>query len=59
MLKAFIYKGIKSAKVVGGLEIHFGGFEQSNGHKEYKKLNSEFKAAISMYRKNQKTVQVL
>ena len=24
-LKAFIYKGIKSAKVVGGLEIHFGG----------------------------------
>lgn len=24
-LRAFIYKGIKSAKVVGGLEIHFGG----------------------------------
>ena len=26
-LKAFIYKGIKSAKVVGGLEMHFGGLE--------------------------------
>lgn len=35
------------------------GFEQSNGHNSLKKLNSEFKAAISMYRKNQKTVQVL
>ena len=29
------------------------GFELTNGHKEYKKLNSELKAAISMYRKNQ------
>ena len=28
------------------------GFEHTNGHKEYKKLNSELKAAISMYRKN-------
>lgn len=28
------------------------GFEQANGHKEYKKLNSELKAAISMYSKN-------
>ena len=26
-LKAFIYKGIKFAKVVGGLEMHFGGLE--------------------------------
>lgn len=30
------------------LESMIEGFEQSNGHKEYKKLNSEFKAAISM-----------
>lgn len=30
------------------LESVLEGFEQSNGHKEYKKLNSEFKAAISM-----------
>lgn len=30
------------------LENMYVGFEQSNGHKEYKKLNSEFKAAISM-----------
>ena len=35
------------------LESVLEGFEQSNGHKEYKKLNSELKAAISMYRKNQ------
>ena len=28
------------------------GFELTNGHKEYKKLNSELKAAISMYSKN-------
>ena len=35
------------------LESLLEGFEQSNGHKEYKKLNSELKAAISMYRKNQ------
>ena len=26
-LKAFNYKGIKFAKVVGGLEMHFGGLE--------------------------------
>lgn len=30
------------------LESLLEGFEQSNGHKEYKNLNSEFKAAISM-----------
>lgn len=30
------------------MESLLEGFEQSNGHKEYKKLNSEFKAAISM-----------
>ena len=41
------------------LESVLEGFEQSNGHNSLKKLNSEFKAAISMYRKNQKTVQVL
>lgn len=41
------------------LESLLEGFEQSNGHNSLKKLNSEFKAAISMYRKNQKTVQVL
>lgn len=29
------------------LESVLEGFEQSNGHKEYKKLNSEFKVAIS------------
>ena len=29
------------------LESVLEGFEQSNGHKEYKKLNSELKAAIS------------
>ena len=29
------------------LESLLEGFEQSNGHKEYKKLNSELKAAIS------------
>ena len=29
------------------------GFELTNGHKEYKKLNSELKAAISMYSKTQ------
>ena len=29
------------------LESMLEGFEQSNGHKEYKKLNSEFKVAIS------------
>ena len=34
------------------LESVLEGFEQSNGHKEYKKLNSELKAAISMYSKN-------
>ena len=34
------------------LESMLEGFEQSNGHKEYKKLNSELKAAISMYSKN-------
>ena len=34
------------------LESVLEGFEQANGHKEYKKLNSELKAAISMYRKN-------
>ena len=41
------------------LENVYIGFEQSNGHNSLKKLNSEFKAVISMYRKNQKTVQVL
>lgn len=41
------------------LESVLEGFEQSNGHNSLKKLNSEFKAAISMCRKNQKTVQVL
>lgn len=34
------------------LESVLEGFEQANGHKEYKKLNSELKAAISMYSKN-------
>ena len=34
------------------LESMLEGFEQANGHKEYKKLNSELKAAISMYSKN-------
>lgn len=34
------------------LESLLEGFEQANGHKEYKKLNSELKAAISMYSKN-------
>lgn len=34
------------------LESMIEGFEQANGHKEYKKLNSELKAAISMYSKN-------
>ena len=34
------------------LESLLEGFEQSNGHKEYKKLNSELKVAISMYSKN-------
>lgn len=34
------------------LENVYIGFEHTNGHKEYKKLNSELKAAISMYRKN-------
>lgn len=34
------------------LESVLEGFEQSNGHKEYKKLNSELKAAISMCSKN-------
>lgn len=34
------------------MESVLEGFEQSNGHKEYKKLNSELKAAISMYSKN-------
>ena len=34
------------------LESLLEGFEQLNGHKEYKKLNSELKAAISMYSKN-------
>ena len=34
------------------LESVLEGFEHTNGHKEYKKLNSELKAAISMYRKN-------
>lgn len=34
------------------MECFLEGFEQSNGHKEYKKLNSELKAAISMYSKN-------
>lgn len=34
------------------LEAMLEGFEQANGHKEYKKLNSELKAAISMYSKN-------
>lgn len=34
------------------LESLLEGFEHTNGHKEYKKLNSELKAAISMYRKN-------
>ena len=34
------------------LESMLEGVEQSNGHKEYKKLNSELKAAISMYSKN-------
>lgn len=34
------------------LENVYIGFEQANGHKEYKKLNSELKAAISMYSKN-------
>ena len=29
------------------LESMLEGFEQANGHKEYKKLNSELKAAIS------------
>ena len=29
------------------LESLLEGFEQANGHKEYKKLNSELKAAIS------------
>lgn len=29
------------------LEAMLEGFEQANGHKEYKKLNSELKAAIS------------
>lgn len=29
------------------METVLEGFEQSNGHKEYKKLNSEFKVAIS------------
>ena len=26
-LKAFIYKGIKTAKAVGGVEMSFGGLE--------------------------------
>ena len=30
------------------LESMLEGFEHTNGHKEYKKLNSELKAAISM-----------
>ena len=30
------------------LESLLEGFEHTNGHKEYKKLNSELKAAISM-----------
>ena len=41
------------------LESVLEGFEHTNGHKEYKKLNSELKAAISMYRKTKMTVQVL
>ena len=35
------------------LESLLEGFEQANGHNSLKKSNSEFKAAISMYRKNQ------
>lgn len=35
------------------MEAVLEGFEQSNGHNSLKKLNSEFKAAISMCRKNQ------
>lgn len=38
-----------SMRIMKGLA---DGFEQANGHKEYKKLNSELKAAISMYSKN-------
>lgn len=41
------------------METVLEGFEHTNGHKEYKKLNSELKAAISMYRKTKMTVQVL
>ena len=41
------------------LESMLEGFEHTNGHKEYNKLNSELKAAISMYRKTKMTVQVL
>ena len=38
-LKAFIYKGIKSAKVVGGLEMRFGGLEL-----KFEKVATLFKA---------------